>query len=478
VGRLSLAPAVVKTSVTELPESRVRVEAEVPAEEVERRVQQTARQLGRQMKLPGFRKGKVPPPMVLQRVGRAAVLDETVRGALVSWYVEAIDDAGIVPVGDPDLDLSEMPAEGQPLHFSIEIGVRPGARLGKYRGLEVGRREPEASEEDVERQLEALRDRLARLETVDQPAAFGDFLVVDFAGTVDGQPIQGGEARDELIELGDGRVAPEMEAALTGASAGDERRVEVPFPADHGSEQLAGKTGVFEVTVKEVKRKQLPELDDDFAADAAGFDTLAELKDDLRAKLEEADRQAVESDFREAALDAAVAEAEVDLPEPLVESRAREMWQQLVHALGHQGVSKEAYLRVTGKREEEIVADAGPEAERALRREAVLAAVIEVEGIEPSREDLHRALEQSAQREGTTPEQLVGRLRDAGRLDSVRRDVAARKALDLLASEAQPISVETAKARDKLWTPGKKEPEEPGGRAKAPRAGELWTPGS
>jgi trigger factor len=154
------------------------------------------------------------------------------------------------------------------------------------------------------------------------------------------------------------------------------------------------------------------------------------------------------------------------------------MWQQLVHALGHQGVSKEAYLRVTGKREEEIVADAGPEAERALRREAVLAAVIEVEGIEPSREDLHRALEQSAQREGTTPEQLVGRLRDTGRLDSLRRDVAARKALDLLASEAQPISVETAKARDKLWTPGKKEPEEPGGRAKAPRAGELWTPGS
>jgi trigger factor len=467
----------VKTSVTELPESRVRVEAEVPAEEVERRLQQTARQLGRQMKVPGFRKGKVPPPMVVQRVGREAVLDETVRGSLASWYVEAIDDAGIVPVGDPDLDLSKMPAEGEPLQFSIEIGVRPRARLGQYRGLEVGRREPEVPDEAVEGELEALRDRLARLETVDQPVASGDFVVVDFAGTVDGEPIEGGEARDELIELGDGRLAPEMEEALAGASAGDERRVEVAFPADHRSPQLAGKTGAFEVTVKEVKRKQLPELNDDFAGDAAGFDTLQELRDDLRAKLEEADRQAIESEFREAVLDAAVAEADVDLPEALVEARAREMWQQLSHALGHQGVSKEAYLRVTGKREDEVVADARPDAERALRREAVIAAVIEAEGIEPSDEDLHSSLERSAEREHTTPAELVERLREAGRLETLRRDVAARKALDLLASEAKPISVEKAKARDKLWTPGKPEPAKPG-EPKTPRAGELWTPGS
>lgn len=468
----------VKTSVTELPESRVRVEAEVPAEEVERRLQQTARELGREMKLPGFRKGKVPPPMVLQRVGRAAVLDETVRGSLASWYVEAIDDAGIVPIGDPDLDLSDMPAEGEPLHFSIEIGVRPPARLGQYRGLEVGRREPEVPDEAVERELEALRDRLARLETVDHPAAAGDFLVVDFAGTVDGEPIEGGEARDELIELGDGRLAPEMEEALTGTSAGDERRVEVAFPSEHRSSQLAGKTGVFEVTVKEVKRKQLPDLDDDFAGDAAGFDTLQELEDDLRAKLEEADRHAIESEFREAVLDAAVAEADVDLPEALVESRAREMWQQLTHALGHQGVSKDAYLRVTGKREEDVVADARPDAERALRREAVIAAVIETEGIEPSEEDLHASLERSAEREHTTPAELIERLREAGRLEALRRDLAARKALDLLASEATPISVEKAKARDKLWTPGKKEPAKSEEQPAGPRAGELWTPGS
>src|SRR2546421_5280691 len=156
--------ATVKTNVTELPESRVRVEAEVPAAEVERRIEQTARTLGRQLKIPGFRKGKVPPPVVVRRVGRETVLDETVRGSLGSWYVDAIDAAGIEPVGDPDLDLGDLPREGQPLTFSIEIGVRPKATLGDYKGLEVGRREPSVPDEAVDQQVEGLRERLGRLE--------------------------------------------------------------------------------------------------------------------------------------------------------------------------------------------------------------------------------------------------------------------------------------------------------------------------
>src|SRR5947209_17079685 len=149
----------VKTNVTELPESRVRVEAEVPAEEVERRIQQAARELGRQMRIPGFRKGKVPPPVVIRRLGREAVLDEALRTSLGSWYADAIDGAGIAPVGEPELDVGNLPAAGEPLAFSIEIGVRPRAKLGAYKGLEVGRREPNASEEAIDEELEALRDR-------------------------------------------------------------------------------------------------------------------------------------------------------------------------------------------------------------------------------------------------------------------------------------------------------------------------------
>jgi trigger factor len=466
----------VKTTTTELPESRVRVEAEVPPEEVERRLQQTARKLGSQLRIPGFRKGKVPPPVVVNRIGREAVLDETVRGSLGAWYVDAIDASGIDPVGDPTLDLGDLPGEGEPLTFSIEIGVRPKATLGEYEGLEVGRREPEVSDEAIDRQVDELRDRLARLETAEDAAAQeGDFAVVDFTGTIDGEPVEGGEGRDELVELGSGRLPEEMEAALAGMTAGETKTVDIAFPEDHRAEQLRGMTATFEMSVKEVKRKELPELDDDFAGDAAGFDTLEDLRADIRGKLEEADTRAIEAEFREAALDAAVRGATIDVPPGLVEARARELWEQLSATLTRQGISPETYQRISGKTEEQMIEEAKPDAERALRREAVLAAVVEAEGIEPTDEELTEALVHSAEHENTTPEKLLQRLREANRLEALRRDIASRKAVDVLAESAKAIPVEQAKARDKLWTPGKDEPEGEGQAGETP--GKLWTPG-
>jgi trigger factor len=462
--------AAVKTRVTELPDSRVRVDAEVPAEEVQRRVEQTARALGRRLKIPGFRRGKVPPPVVVRRVGREAVLDEALRGSLGSWYADAIGAAGIVPVGDPQLDLGELPGEGEPLTFSIEIGVRPRARLGDWRGLEVGRGEPEASEEALARELDALRERLARLESApaDHAALEGDFVVADFTGTLDGAPLGEGELRDELVEVGGGRVAEELDAALAGMHAGERQTVAVAFPNDHAVERLRGRTVSFEVTVKEVKRKQLPALNDDFAADAAGFDTLAALRDDIRRRLREADERAVEAEFRAAVVDAAVAASEVEVPPALVDARARELVEQVIHALGHRGVSKDSYLRISGKSEDELVAEVKPDAERELKREAVLAALVEAEGIEPGDDELLGALEQPAQREGVTPPKLLARLRERNRLEPLRRELAARRAVDLLVEHATPIPVEQAAAREKLWTP---ERERAG-------SGRLWTPGS
>jgi trigger factor len=468
----------VKTSVTELPESRVRVEAEVTADEVERRLQQTAKALGRQMKIPGFRKGKVPPPIVLRRVGREAVLDETLRSSLGAWYVDAIDAAGISPVGDPELALGELPSEGEALTFSIEIGVRPTAELGEYRGLEVGRREPEIDEAAVDSEMEGLRERLARLEVADRPAEKGDFVVVDYLGTIDDEPFEGGEARDQLIELGSGRLIPGFEEQLEGARAGEERTVQVTFPDDYGAESLAAKTAQFAVTVKEVKAKELPELDDDFASDAAGFDTLDELREDIRQRLREADEQQADAEFREAAVDAAAANARVEVPERLVEGRAAELWERLSTTLGRQGISREAYLRISGKTEEEILAEARPDAERALRREAVLAAIVEAEGIEPTEEELREALEHSAEHENTTPEKLMERLEQAGRLDALRADLATRKAVDLLAESATPIEAERAKAREKLWKPGDREEGAAAGEPSSEQRGKLWTPGS
>jgi trigger factor len=441
-----MAAPPITTSVTELPESRVRVEAEVPATEVEKRVEQAARSLARSIRVPGFRAGKAPAPVVIKRVGREAVLDEAVRDSIGGWYSAAIDSAAIVPVGEPQLDLGELPAAGQPLTFSIEIGVRPTATLGDYKGLEVPKGDPAASDEAIEAEVERLRERSGRLETVDRAAGEGDFVVMDYLGTLGGEPFAGGEGRDQMIELGSGRLVPGFEEQLTGAKAGDERTVKVTFPDDYGAAELAGQEAEFAVTVKEVKAKELPELNDDLAAEA-GFDTLDELRDDIRERLSEAESGRVEAEFREAALDAAVANATVEVPEPLVEARSRELWDQMLHSLSHQGISKEMYLQISGRSEEDIVAEGKVDAERQLKREAVLAAVVAAESIEPSEDEVLAALEEAAPQERTSAKKLLERMKSANRLDTFKADLAQRKALDVLTESAKPTAKTTESTR-------------------------------
>ena len=457
----------VLTTVTELPESRVRVQAEVPSTEVERSVAQAARRLGGGLRVPGFRAGKAPAPVIVQRMGRDAVLDEAVRDSIAGWYLAALDAARVAPIGEPQLDIGDMPRQGEPLKFSIEIAVRPKAKLGEYRGLEVGRREPEVPAEAIDAEIERLRERSARLDTVTRPAVSGDFVVMDYRGTIDGQAFTGGEGRDQMVELGSGRLVPGFEDQLGGAAAGDERTVTVTFPADYPAQELAGRGAQFAVSVKEIKAKELPEVDDDLALEA-GFDTLDELREDIRSRLAEVDAARIEGEFREAALDSVVEGATIEIPDALVEARAREQWDQMLHSLSHQGISREAYMQIAGSNEQEIVEQSKPEAEKALRREAVLAAIVEAEGIEPADEEVLAAVEDAAGERGS-PKKLLARLRSTGRIDALKEDLAQRKALEIVAESAKPISIEQARARDKLWTPG--QPESRG-------SGQLWTPSS
>jgi trigger factor len=474
------------TKVTELGDSRVRLQVEVPAGEVEGRLEQKARQLGRELKLPGFRRGKVPAPLVIQRIGREVVLEEAVRDTLSSWYSDAIESAGIVPVGDPQLDLGDLPPQGQALEFSIEIGVLPKAELGQYKGLEVGRREPEVTDEQIQQEIDAMRERLARLQTAERPAAAGDFVVVDYVGSLasDGsepgeptwEPFAGGEGRDQLVELGAGNLIPGFEEGLLGAAAGETRTVALTFPGDYGSEELAGREASFEITVKEVKLKELPELDDDFAVDA-GFDDLDELREDIRKRLVEVDEQRIDSEFRQAALDAAVAAARVAVTPELVKARAREMWERMLHSLSHRGIQREAYLQIVGREEADILAEMEPEADLALRREAVITAVVAAESIDPPEEDLLAALAPTAERENLTPEKLLEELRRAGRLEEVREDLAAREAIGVIADAAKPIPLAQAQAREQIWTPGKEGDGGPAGESQPAAApARLWTP--
>jgi trigger factor len=468
--------ATVTTSTKDLGESRVRVEVEVPPAELERELTSAASEIGREMKVDGFRKGKVPPQVVLQQVGRQAVLDEAVRRGLPEWYEAAINESGIATVGNPDLDIADLPEKGAPLAFSFEVGIRPEAQLGDWKGVEVGRREPEPSDEEVAAELERARESLASLETVERPARKGDFVVIDFTGSVDGEPFEGGEARGFPLELGSDRLIEGFEEQLEGAEAGDERKVEVTFPDDYQAEQLAGNDAVFEVAVKEVKEKRLPELDDDFAVEAGGFDSLDELKEEIAGRIREAQEAAIEREFREAAVDSVAAAAKIDIPHPLIHSKAHDMWAVTARRLQQQGLDPSQYLQILNKTEHDLINESEPDAERALRRESALAALVEDEGIEVSDEEMLDALREASTQPGQPPpsdkslQRSLKKARAQGADEALREDIAMRKAVDLVVEHSKAISVEQAKAKKLLWTPEKDEQEE------APS--ELWTPGS
>jgi trigger factor len=460
-----------ETTVKELPESRVRVDVDVDAKDVEGSINQTAQQLGRDMKLPGFRKGKVPPEMVVQRLGREVVLTQALESSLGDWYERAMVESGVNPVGDPKLDLSDLPQQGEPLRFSIEVAVRPKAQLGEFKGLEVGREEPEVPEEAVETELNRLREGFARLNPVDRQAKQGDVVLIDYEGKVEGEPFEGGSARDYLLELGEGRVLPELEQALEGAKAGETRHATVTFPDDYPAEGVAGKTAEFEVQVKEVREKELPELNDDFAAEASEFDTLAELRENISDQIKQIlDRQIAER-FREAALDAAVANANVELPESVVQARAAEMWRRVERSLERQGVNPETYLQAQGRTQDQMLEQARPDAEQALKREAVLEAVADAEGIEVTEEEELEALQIPPGHEDhghPEPAAALREIRESGREELFKQDLRMRRALDLIGEQAMPIPLEQAKAREEIWTPDKEREEK----------GSLWTPGS
>jgi trigger factor len=465
----------VKTTTTELDRSRVRVDVEVDPDAVEKELAATAKELAREMKMPGFRKGKVPPEVVMRQLGREAVLDQALRRALPAWYEEAVTDARVATVGDPKLDLTDLPEKGNPLAFTIEVGVRPKAKLGKYKGVEAGRREAQATETEIDAELEAQRDALASLENVDRAAQKGDFVVLDFVGKVDGESFEGGEARGYLLELGADRLIPGFEDQLEGATAGETREVKVTFPGDYGAEHLSGKEAVFETEVKEVKEKKLPDLDDDFATDAGGFDSLAEMREEIGSKIAEVKGQQLEAEFRQHAVDAVAADADIDIPAELIASKAQEMWTQAARGLARRGIPPDQYIQMTGRTEEQLVEEAKPDAEKALRREAVLAAVVEAEGIEVSDDELLDALRSAATgADGSQPSEAdlkstLDRAREQGRDELLREDIAMRKAVELVAEHATPIPMEQQEARDKLWTPEKEASE---------KKSKLWTPGS
>jgi trigger factor len=469
-----------QTTLKELPDSRVEVQAEVEPKDVERAANRTARAMARELRLPGFRKGKAPPNLVIQRMGFPAVLSEAIRDALPEWYEAALLEAGVTPIGDPEIDLVDTPDEqGQPLTFKFEVGVRPVAELGEYKGLEVGKDEKEVDEEIIDTEVDRIREGFARLEPVDRAAKEGDSALIDFEGFVDGQAFQGGKSDDYLLALGSNQLIDNFEDQLVGAKPGEDVEVNVTFPEEYpGEPKLAGKPAVFKVKVKEVREKILPELDDDFASDASEFDTLEELRSDIREKVGTALNSRSEEDFRIAAVDAAVANAKVEVPDALAVGRATERWERMERQLAQQGMDPNMFLQMQGKSRDELIEESKDEAAKELRRESVVTAVAEAEGIEISDEEMVEALEHTAEHERVTPEKLLERLRENGRDKMIEEDLLAQKAIELIADSAKTIPLEEAEdkaekaeASAKILAPeGASEDDEKG-------PGKLWTPG-
>ncbi|HMX70542.1 MAG TPA: trigger factor [Solirubrobacterales bacterium] len=441
-----------KTTVTELEDSRARIEVEVPADEVSVQVQRAARALAREMRMPGFRKGKAPPSLAIQRLGYDTVFQEAIQEGLPEWYQKSVYASGVVPIGSPDVEITKAPTqEGETVEFKYEVGVRPNAELGEYKGLEVEKAGTEVPDEVIDREIDRMREGMASLDVVDRAAEEGDHVLVDFVGSLDGVEFEGGSANDHTIEIGSGQLIDDFEEQIIGAKAGDEVAVNVNFPEEYGAAELAGQNADFKVTVKEVRVKQMPEADDDFASEASEFDTIEELRADIAEKLGESAGQRIEQDFRVAAVDAAVKNAKVGIPEDILRARGEERWERVERQMAQQGMNPDTYLQMQGKTRDEIIDESLDDADMEIRREAVLVAVADAEGIEVTDEEMAEELEHAASHERTTGAKLLERLKRDGRHEMVIADIKVRKAMDVIADSATATEMSSEETVKKLW---------------------------
>jgi trigger factor len=462
-----------KTQLEELDSNRVRLTVEVPAHDVDHAFDHALTDLSKAVRLPGFRKGKAPKTMVMQRIGREAVIEEALEHHLSGWYRQAVAVAGIDPIDRPNIDWEAEPQEGETFSFKAEVEVKPRPEVKSYKGLTGVRPPVEVPREAIDSELERLRLSVAELTPVERGAQPDDFVVIDFVGSIDGSEFEGGRGTDYGVELGAGRLIEDLEKGVEGMKAGEQRDVPVTFPAEYPAEHLAGKAAMFAVTVKDVKERVLPELDDEFAKSVSEFDTLAELDADLHARFLEAIAEEGDRVFRSTVLDDLAGQLSTELPEALVRSRMADMMRNMIESLSARGMEMSDYLRLTGQNADEIVQTLRPQAEDSVAKDLVLEAVADAEKIEITDEMIDSFIREQATQGGDDPEELVSRLMgDPATLTALRIDLRMQKALDIAVDNAKEISPEQAVARDKLWTPEKES------EAAAAKPSQIWTPGS
>jgi trigger factor len=411
---------------------------EVDAEEVKKGLDAAFQKVSKQISIPGFRKGKVPRPLFEKRFGVEALYQDALDIILPEAYAKAVEETGIYPVDRPEIDIEQMEA-GKNLIFTAKVTVKPEVKLGEYKGLEVEKMDTTVTDEDVENELKALQERHAELVVKEEGAVEnGDTVVIDFEGFVDGVAFEGGKGENYSLAIGSGTFIPGFEDQLVGAKAGEEKEIEVTFPEEYHAPDLAGKPATFKVKVHEIKAKELPALDDEFAKDVNDeVETLDELKAKLRADLEERKKNAAESSLRDALVEKAVENAEVEIPEVMIETELDRMVKEFEQRLQYQGMNLELYYQFTGTDEAALKGQMKEDAQKRVKTNLVLDAIITAENIEATDAEVDAEVEKMAEMYNMPADNLKKMI---GSLEGVKEDIKIRKAVELLVENSKAIA--------------------------------------
>ncbi|WP_374713433.1 trigger factor [Symbiobacterium terraclitae] len=421
-----------KATWDKLEKNWMQFEVEVEASEFSKSIEAAFRKMNQQVTIPGFRRGKAPRAIFERMYGKEALVQEAVEQLLPRAYGQAVEQGQVEPIAQPEIELVQA-EEGRPFIFKGKVQVLPEVTLGRLSGFGIEKTVPEITDEQVEEQLNALRERLATLVSDEAGEVVnGSFAVIDFEGFIDGEPFEGGKGEGYTLEIGSGTFIPGFEEGLLGAKAGETRDVNVTFPEEYHAEHLAGKPAVFKVTVQEVKKKELPELNDEFAQQVSPFKTVEELRGDIKNRLTEAAQQNAEREFRNKIVEAVTNDAAVEVPEVMVSDKVHDMIHDFEHQLAQQGFTLEMWHRVTGKTHEDLHKEFGPRAEQAVKTDLVLAAVAKREGLTVSEAEIEAEFDRLL---AMYPRQKadIERLRkNAGYRARMREDLLAQKAVEHL----------------------------------------------
>ena len=425
-----------KVSVTKKEHNVTELVIELPVEEVAKAYDKAYKKLVQQVNIPGFRKGKAPRKMIEKRVGEDGMRSEAFDFIIPDAYRQAVAENNVEPVGRPEVTEVTL-NEGEPCVFTVSVITKPEVVLGEYKGLSVTASVTEVTDEEVDKQINALRERHAKMVVAEgAELGQGDFALIDFDGTVDGKPFSGGQSKGYPLEIGSGSFIPGFEDQLIGAKAGEEREVKVTFPADYFVAELAGKEAVFVTKINDVKRKELPELNDDFAKEAGDADTFAEMKEKTKEKLVEAAKEKDESAFREAALKQAVANATIEIPDIMVEDQVDHMIQDLDFSLRQRGLELDKYLGYMNTDMAGLRERYRPAALEEVRSELTLEAIVKAENIAVSDEDYAEETQKMAKAYKMAEAELNQMLADKRHAEAVKDTILRRKAAQLVVDSA------------------------------------------